>query len=202
LWVLQTACAQAAAWRREGSEHAICVNVSPRELTETDLTARVRETLTYCELPAKLLWIEVKEEAIGHDPERAHEAIRDLRRLGAHVALDGYGAGVASLGLPSALPLDMLKIDRTLISTFERNKDRRAMVMAVATLAKQKRLQTVAVGIETLSQLALARKVGCTLGQGYLLGRPESAQRLRLQQPVTVRSHSRWRTKARMRTRP
>jgi diguanylate cyclase (GGDEF)-like protein/PAS domain S-box-containing protein len=200
-WVLQSACAQAACWRREGTERAIHVNVSPRELTETDLVAKVRETLAYCELPAKILWLEIGEEAILRDATRAADTLKDLKRLGVHIALDGYGAGRSSLGLPGALPLDMLKIDRSLIMGFERDDEKRAVVMAVTALAKQKRLTTVAVGIETLRQLALAREVGCSLGQGFLLGRPESAQRLRLRQPVTVRSHSPWRTKARARIR-
>ncbi len=200
-WVMQTACAQAATWRREGNEVAVAVNVSPRELTETELTAKIRETLAYCELPAKLLWLEVGEEAILRDPTRASEALRDIKRLGAHIALDSYGAGQASLSLPGTLPFDMLKIDRSLIASFERNGEKRAIVMAMTALAKEKRLTTVAVGIETLRQLALAREVGCSMGQGFLLGRPESPHQLRLGQPVTVRSHSPWRPKARTRSR-
>jgi diguanylate cyclase (GGDEF)-like protein/PAS domain S-box-containing protein len=197
-WVMQTACAQAATWRREGNELPVSINVSSRELTETDLGAKVRETLAYCELPAKDLWLEFDEQAISRDPERAIGALRNLKRLGAHLALDCYGAGRSSLSLPGALPLDMLKIDRSLITGFERDKEKRAVVVAATALARHKRLTTVAVGIETLRQRTLARKLGCVLGQGFLLGRPETAPQLRLGQPVTVRSHSPWRPKARM----
>jgi diguanylate cyclase (GGDEF)-like protein/PAS domain S-box-containing protein len=198
-WVLHTACAQAATWQRDGIEIQISMNVSARELTELDLAERVREELAYCRLPGRALCLEVSEEAILRDPERARAALKDVKRLGVTIALDNFGAGESSLSLPRDLPLDMLKLDRALIQGFERDKHRRAMVVAMIALAHEASLKPVAVGIETNRQLALARELGCTIGQGFLLHRPVSPERVRLREtPGTVTSAP-WRPLVRLR---
>ena len=179
-WVLHTACAQAAAWQRAGIRIPISVNVSARELTELDLAERVRDELAYSGLPGRALCLEVSEEAILRDPDRAREALRDVKRLGVVIALDNFGAGPSSLSLPGSLPLDILKLDRGLIHDFERDRATRAMVRAVAALTRDSDLTAIAVGIETSGQLALARKLDYDVGQGYLLRQPDSPERLRL----------------------
>ncbi len=179
-WVLHTACAQAAAWHRAGIRIPISVNVSARELTELDLAERVRDELAYSELPGRALCLEVSEEAILRDPDRAREALRDLKRLGVVIALDNFGAGPSSLSLPGSLPLDILKLDRRLVHDFERDRATRAMVRAVAALTRDSQLTAIAVGIETSGQLALARELEYDVGQGYLLRQPDSPERLRL----------------------
>ena len=99
-WVLHTACAQAESWRRAGIAIPVSVNISARELTELDLAERVREELAYCRLPGRALCLEVSEDAVMRDPERAREALRDVRRLGVSIALDKFGAGQVSLRAP------------------------------------------------------------------------------------------------------
>ena len=110
------------------------------------------------------------------DPERARSALKDVKRLGVSIALDKFGSGKYSLGLPSNLPLDVLKLDRMLVSEFDRDKERRAMFAATIALAKEAGLTAVAVGIETNRQLALARELDCSVGQGFLLHGPASAR--------------------------
>ncbi len=199
-WVLHTACAQAAVWRRDGIEVPVSVNISARELTGGDLTERVQEALTYYRLPGRALRLEVSEEVVLRDPARARAALRDVRRLGVAVALDNFGARQLTLSLPGSLPLDMLKLDLTLIQGFERDKDRRAMVVAALALAHESGLTAVAVGIETNRQLALARELSCSVGQGLLLHRPDAPERLRLREaPGTIRSPAPWRPIVRLR---
>ena len=156
-WVLHAACEQAETWRRNGISIPISVNVSARELTELDLAERVREELAYCRLPGRALCIEVSEEAVKRDPERARAALKDVKRLGVTVALDRFGSGQYSLGLPSNMPLDAVKLDRVLVGSFDRGKEHRAMFAATIALAKEAGLTAIAVGIETKRQLALAR---------------------------------------------
>ncbi len=91
-WVLHTACAQAATWRRDGIEMTISVNVSARELTGADLAERVHEALLYCRLPGRALCLEVSEEVVLRDPARARAALKEVRSLGVAVALDNFGA--------------------------------------------------------------------------------------------------------------
>ena len=197
-WVLYTACAQAAAWRRQGTSVPISINISARELSELDLAARVRKELTRFQLPGRALCLEVTEEAVLRDPERARATLAEVRGLGVAIALDGFGAGDGSIALPRNLPLDMLKLDRGLIQTFERDRDTRAMVAAIIALAHKSGLTAVAVGIETNRQLALARELDCTIGQGFLLHRPDSPERLRFAGDAGTVTSAPWRPRVRL----
>ena len=197
-WVLHSACAQAEIWRRAGISIPISVNISARELTEMDLAERVREELAYCRLPGRALCLEVSEDAVQRDPERARAALKDVKRLGVSIALDKFGSGQFSLSLPRDLPLDIVKLDRALIASFDRDKERRAMFAATIALAKEAGLTAVAVGIETSRQLALARELDCVVGQGFLLHGPTSAQELRLRESVGTITSAPWRPLVRL----
>jgi diguanylate cyclase (GGDEF)-like protein/PAS domain S-box-containing protein len=197
-WVLHTACAQAEIWRRNGIAIPVSINVSARELTELDLAERVREELAYCRLPGRALCLEVSEEAVLRDPERARSALKDLKRLGVSIALDNFGSTEASLRLPKDLPLDILKLDRALVQTFDRDKERRAAFAATIALAKEARLTAVAVGIETNRQLALVRQLDCTVGQGFLLHSPTAPEQLRLRDAAGSVTSAPWRPLVRL----
>ena len=136
-WVLHAACAQAAAWRRDGIEIPVSVNISARELTGSDLAERVQEALPTAACPAARCASTSARRSILRDPARARTALKDVGRLGVAVALDNFGARQSTLSLPGSLPLNMLKLDRTLIQGFERDKDRRAMVVAALALARE-----------------------------------------------------------------
>jgi diguanylate cyclase (GGDEF)-like protein/PAS domain S-box-containing protein len=198
-WVLHAACAQAESWRRSGISIPISVNVSARELTELDLAERVREELAYCRLPGRALCIEVSEDAVKRDPERARSALKDVKRLGVTVALDRFGSGQYSLGLPSNMPLDAVKLDRVLIGRSDRDKEHRAMFAATIALAKEAGLTAIAVGIETKRQLALARELDCSVGQGFLLHGPAAPDRVRLRETVGTLTSAPWRPLVRLR---
>ncbi len=192
-WVLHAACAQAAAWHRDGIPIRMFINVSARELTELDLAERVRAELKDSRLPARALCLEVSEEAILRDPERARAALKDVKRLGAMIALDNFGAGQSSLSLPRNLPLDVLKLDRALIQGFEQDRNRRAMVAGMIALAREAGLTAVAVGIETNRQLAVARELDCSVGQGFLLHQPDLPERLHLREGPRAVTSAPWR---------
>jgi len=122
--------------------------------------------------------------------------------VGVLIALDNFGAGHSSLSLPCTLPLDMVKVDRSLIQGFEHDRAKRAIVKAAAAIAKEIGIQAVAVGIETDRQLELVRAVGFALGQGYLLCAPDTPELLPLGSPQPVRSPLSWRSIARLGRRP
>jgi diguanylate cyclase (GGDEF)-like protein/PAS domain S-box-containing protein len=198
-WVLHAACAQAEVWRRNGITVPVSVNISAREMTELDLAERVREELAYCRLPGRALCLEISEEAVLRDPDRARSALKDLKRLGVLIALDKFGYSQLSLGLPSNMPLDLVKLDRGLTENFHQDKDRRAMFAATIALAKEAGLTAVAVGIETNRQLALARELDCSVGQGFLLHGPASADRVRLRGTAGSVTSAPWRPLVRLR---
>ena len=197
-WVLHTACAQAAAWFATGTSIPISVNLAARQLSAADLTERVQLQLERFHLPGRALCVEVSEEAVLRDPERARTTLGELKRLGVTIALDNFGAVGSSLSLPANLPLDMVKVDRRLIGSFTHDREARALVAAIIALAHEARLTAVAVGIETNRQLALARELHCEVGQGFLLHRPDAPERLRFTGgPVTVTSAP-WRPRVRL----
>ncbi len=132
------------------------------------------------------------------DPERAREALNDIKRLGVSIALDKFGSGEHSLGLPRNVPLDFVKLDRGLTGSFDRDKDRRAMFAATIALAKEAGLTAVAVGIETNRQLALARQLDCSVGQGFLLHGPAAAERIRLSENGGALTSPPWRPLVRL----
>jgi EAL domain-containing protein (putative c-di-GMP-specific phosphodiesterase class I) len=169
------------------------VNVSERELVDLDIAARVSSALARFRLPGPALCLEVSEETVVHDIERVTDALTSVRRLGITTALDNFGRVESSLNLARSLPLDMLKLDRGLIESFESDRKARAMFAATIALAKQAGLKAVAVGIETQPQLALARELGCTVGQGFLLHRPDLPGRVRLTGALTDVTSAPWR---------
>ena len=118
------------------------------------------------------------------------------------VSQDGFGSGESRLTLPLSLPLDMLKIDRTLIAGLPEDRRKRAIVEASIALARTAGLQTVAVGVEHETQLRMVRELGCSLAQGFLLQAPESPERVTLRTPRAVGSQTRWDPRARLHQRP
>jgi two-component system CheB/CheR fusion protein len=197
-WVLQTACAQAAEWRREGLAVPVSVNIAARQLTDAGLPDRIRHELERHRLPGRALCLEVSEEAILRDPERARATLKEVKRLGVAIALDNFGAGSSSLSLPRNLPLDILKLDRSLIQSFERDRETRAMVAAIIALAHEAGLTAVAVGIESNRQLALARELDCEVGQGFLLHRPDAPEHLEFNRAHGTVTSAPWRPRVRL----
>jgi len=173
-WVLRSATVQAATWRkRERYRPTMSVNLSARELGEGRIVERVAAALAASNLPPTALCLEFGERALLNDPRAAAEVLARLRELGVHIALDHFGEGRTSLGLASSLPVDTIKIDRTLVQGLESSHGARAMVSALVSLARELKLRLVATGIETERQLKLCRRLGCPVGQGYLLAPPQ-----------------------------
>jgi len=197
-WVLQAACAQGAAWRRAGLSIPVSVNISERELVDVDIAARVSAALARFRLPGPALCLEVSEEAVVNDLDRVSDALASVRRLGVATALDNFGRVESSFSLARSVPLDMLKLDRGLIETFVRDRKTRALVAATIALAKEAGMKAVAVGLETPRQVALARELGCTIGQGFVLHRPEVPGRVRLTGALADVTSAPWRPRVRL----
>ncbi len=164
-WVLATACAQLAGWPEEIS---VSVNVSAG-WPDGELAAELAALLAAHRLDARRLVLEIPERrmlAPGTLP-----AVTGLRALGVRVALDDFGAGYTSLGALERLPLDVVKLDRSLLEALDEGGGRAALGAAIE-LGRALRLDVVAEGIERPSQLARLRDLGCPFGQGFLLGEP------------------------------
>jgi diguanylate cyclase (GGDEF)-like protein len=178
-WVLAEACTQCVAWRAEGYDTVdVAVNVSGRQLRDTDFAREVEQTLATSGLPATALSIEVTESVIVTEGSIGHEVLEELRRIGVRLAIDDFGIGYSSLSYLAKLPVHALKVDRTFIAGLGTAQDG-SIVSAMVDLAHKLGLQVVAEGVETEIELEQLRLANCDEAQGFLLGRPALLAALR-----------------------
>lgn len=172
--ILSEACRQLAAWRQAGLRIVpVAVNVSPLQLLDANFPAQVMQTLRQHGLPAHALTLEITESAAVTHMDQAMAHIRLLREQGVEVALDDFGTGFSSLNMLRSLPLQTVKIDRSLIDPMP-NNEAVAVVKAICDLASVLDLDVVAEGVETPEHARAAREAGCHALQGYLYARPLS----------------------------
>jgi predicted signal transduction protein with EAL and GGDEF domain len=176
-WVLNEACHQVAAWRRNGATVDLAVNVSARQLVQPDIVEVVRGALDSSGLPADSLCLEITESAVMRDPEAALATLTLVKELGVKVALDDFGVGFSSLAqLKEMLPLHALKVDRSFISGLADDERNSAIVAAVVMMATTLGLTAIAEGVETEAQAMQARALGCDVSQGFFFTQPEPAE--------------------------
>jgi diguanylate cyclase (GGDEF)-like protein/PAS domain S-box-containing protein len=177
-FVLHCACLQLAEWQRLYPHHGpltMSVNLSGHDLAHVALVARVTRALIEADLAPRQLTLELTENILMSRLEGALPQMAELRRLGVKLAVDDFGTGYSSLSHLSTLPIDSLKIDRSFVSALAAGSNEAAVVRAIVLLGQSLGKQIVAEGIETTSQFVQLRDLGCTIGQGYHLGRPLSA---------------------------
>jgi len=169
--VLRRACRQLAAWRRDGRDLMLAVNVSPRQLDTDLLPALAEDALGHNGVPADRLVIEVAARDLPADAAPAPLAA--LRSLGIRVALDHFGTGPLGLAQLPRLPVDQVKVDRSLFAD-----PATALVDVVVGLGARLGFEVAAVGVENEAELATVRGAGCHTGQGELLAPPSHPERL------------------------
>jgi diguanylate cyclase (GGDEF)-like protein len=173
-WALGAAIAQMAAWRREGIEIDVAVNLSAPDLLDSQLGDEILETLGKHGVPPTRLILEITEGAVIRDPALAVRNMQLLRIAGVRFSLDDFGTGYSSLSQLSRLPLDELKIDRSFIIRAHERRDDVTIIMSTIELAHNMGLKVVAEGVETQEAWNLLQRLGCDLVQGYLVSRPLS----------------------------
>ncbi|CAN5921352.1 hypothetical protein BH23ACT10_BH23ACT10_34300 [soil metagenome] len=179
-WVLLRSCRQAARWRdRLHSRVPVAVNVSGRQLNP-DLLVHLDDALLDAHLDPAQLVIELSERTIASHGEHATELIAAIRARGVRVALDEYGTGATSAMRLATLPLDVIKIDRSLVNGLARDDDRRAgpVLDATINLAHDLGLFVVGEGVEQPLQQQRLGRLGCDAVQGHLVARPVPAGEL------------------------
>ena len=157
----------------------IALNASAAEFRSGDFAARFHVKLRDAGLSPDLFEIEVSETVLaGRATDYVAAALTDLADAGVGIILNDFGTGASSLAQLKRLPFDCLKIDHTFVSALEDDKQDQTIVRAIAGLADGLGLGMTAVGIETQGQLGLLRDIGCSAGQGDMLGMPTSASEL------------------------
>ena len=156
-------------------EHlGLSINISPMQLSDRDLPAKLIEILEEGRLAPERLTVELTEGALVSDLDSARQALTALRSHGIKLALDDFGAGYTNLKYLNELPFDRIKIDRSFIGTID-GFTGRMIVRSIVTLAQSLSMHVTAEGVETSGQATILGELGCDHGQGFLFGRPMPA---------------------------
>ena len=172
-WVLREACAAI-----KSMPLSLAVNISPRQFLHPHLADRLMRMLDEIQFPADRLELEITEQIVVEDEERAVATLHDLASRGIRVALDDYGTGFSSLQRLKRLPLHTLKIDKYFVISLVHSKADAAIVRSTIDLCHQLDIHVVAEGVEDDAAMALLREYGCDVAQGYGICRPLSMPRL------------------------
>lgn len=191
-WVTARVAETIARWHAMGLESRLAINVSQRQIAHTDFFRGLRAALHSRGAPARLIELEIGETTAMACTLEMAEAIAALRSDGATVAIDGFGTGYSNIARLRALPIDRVKLDRSLIAPIVESDVARSIVQALIGLIHGIGLEAVGEGIETRAQAELLRVLGCDVIQGFGVAEPMAEDALiawiaRNQPPVAAR---------------
>jgi diguanylate cyclase (GGDEF)-like protein/PAS domain S-box-containing protein len=170
LWALDQACLQLKKWQQDYPRAipiTLAVNVSMRQLVHSAFIGEVAQILVRSGVAPECIELELTESSAMANPQQTIENLSRLKDLGLRLALDDFGTGYSSLAYLQRLPIDVLKIDRAFARGLGRDNNDAGIVQMILTLAQLLDLDTVAEGVETAEQIAVLRRLGCRMGQGY-----------------------------------
>ena len=173
-WVLTEACNRIREWQIASPGHrslSLSVNLSARQVAQSDLLERIKEALETSKLNPHCLKLEITESVVMENAEAATLMFKQLRSLGVQLSIDDFGTGYSSLSYLHRFPLNYLKIDRSFVTRLTTDNDN-AIVRTISTLARNLGMEVIAEGIETEEQYQQLRMLGCEYGQGFLFSPP------------------------------
>ncbi|WP_374594090.1 putative bifunctional diguanylate cyclase/phosphodiesterase [Sphingosinicella sp.] len=170
--IMRQACGEAAAWPAHLRDLRLSINVTAADMRAPDFERIVAESLADSHFPPSRLTLEVTEGGLVEDLEHASEILSKLRQRGISVAIDDFGTGYSSLAYLKSLPLDILKVDKKLVTDLSGSTRDRVIVRGVVDMARSLGMVVVAEGVESESQLETLVREGCNWYQGYLCSPP------------------------------
>ncbi len=174
-FVLSEACRQAVLWQEEGIELQMAVNISARQLQQTDFAVSVIKTLEKFGMAPAQLELEVTETMMMENKDNAAIILWELKNMGIGIAVDDFGSGYSSLAYLKQFPLGTLKIDRAFVMNLPDSDEDIAITSTIINMAASLGFEVVAEGVETVEQLAFFKERGCDKVQGYLFSAPQPA---------------------------
>jgi len=171
-WALRTACAEAGRWPRHVR---VAVNLSPLQLSNPALPAILTNVIAAAQIEADRLELGISEGSLDPENAAAGGTLSRLKAVGVRLALEGFGTGRSSFGHLRAAPFDKIKIDKSCVQDAAEGNRTAAIVRAIVTLAESLAIDVIAEGVETHTQLALVRRLGCSQIQGAAFARPMPA---------------------------
>jgi EAL domain-containing protein (putative c-di-GMP-specific phosphodiesterase class I) len=182
-FVLHRTLQTMSAWRKDGIALVpVSLNVAPAQLQRGELLTTISTLLKTHGLQPELLQLEMTERAVfdSHSPagENRQDTMARLRDLGIKIAIDDFGTGYSSLSYLKNWRVDALKIDRSFVRDLVTDSSDLAIVSAIIAIARHLHIEVIAEGIEAYQQVEILRRLGCTVGQGFLFARPMPADEI------------------------
>lgn len=171
-WMLDATLDQLATWRDLGHSMTLSVNLSGADLASEDAWPQLSAKLHARSLPFDSIEIEITEGEWLRANSVAGQQIKEMSEAGIKISIDDFGSGYSNFGYLSDLPIDTIKLDKSLIDNLETDPKAKPKVTAIINLARELGYQTVAEGVETAEQLEFLQAKGCDQIQGYLLSKP------------------------------
>jgi diguanylate cyclase (GGDEF)-like protein len=178
-WVLRAAVGQLQIWRAEGrvgDDFSMRINISPTDLQRLEFIEEVRDALTAAGISPSLLVLELTEGAIVKGNELDRYSLNSLQKLGVGLEIDDFGTGYSSISYLRRLPVDKVKVDRSLLKDLGTDPAQPALIAAILQLIRACGLEAVWEGVETAEQAQHLTSIGCISAQGYYFGRPVPAE--------------------------
>ena len=177
-WVLSTACTQNRIWQEMGYEHLqIAVNLSARQFMQKNLSEKFARIISETNMDPSFLELELTESTLMAHSEVNIVTLNALTKLGVLISIDDFGTGYSSLSYLKRFSIHALKIDQSFVQDIASNPDAAAIANAIVAMGNSLRLTVIAEGVETHEQLGVLRSIGCHQAQGYLLGKPMTADK-------------------------
>ncbi len=178
-WILREACTQMVRWHAQGFHPGrMAVNLSGRQLQQSDLLDTVTQTLSETGCRPEWLELEITESFVMNSPAHSIPIMQSLRSQGIELAIDDFGTGHSSLAYLKQLPISRLKVDQSFVRDVPSDQNDMAIIQAVIALGHSLQLHVLAEGVETPAQRDFLRQAGCDEVQGYLYAHPLSAEAL------------------------
>ena len=175
-WMLHNACMQCKKWQELGvKDFAISVNISYKQLIQLNFVELVMNILQEQLLEPRYLNLEITEDEAMEDPDLIIKLLTELKSKGIKISMDDFGTGYSSLSYINKLPIDTIKIDRSLVVNLKENFKNRVIIKSIIVMAHSLDIKIVAEGIETESEFFILKELQCDSIQGYLIGKPMTA---------------------------
>jgi len=180
LWIFEEACQALLRFQenlpqaRKGPSLYMSINTSSRQFLDQNFIGRIGSVVYDSGVDPRHVVVEITERVLMQDPDRAAIALDKLKELGLRVAVDDFGTGYSSLNYLHRFPIDVLKVDRSFVSSMLLNRKSQGIVRALTELAQINHMEVIAEGIDHRDQINLLQDYGCRYGQGFLFTRPMS----------------------------
>ncbi len=186
-WAIREAARQVRVWQDSfGFADSIAVNLPNRLFERTDLVEHIHQAVTHYGVPHHSIELEITETGLMRDLQNVIPSLHRLNEIGVEISIDDFGTGYSSLAYLTTLPISELKIDRSFVRDLGMTPQSSAVVTAIIALARSLGLRVVAEGVETLRQMEVLHRLGCTVMQGFLFSRPKMPDEIEVWLAETV----------------